>query len=347
MDPRQSAQLWSNAGGQPRQQTQTPMMQQSGMRTSLGSACARQSSLAEPSGPPIPGPSASPGTFKKNRTGSRSVPRGPGFSEAENESLLSAIESVVPVGRDEWEQVLKIHNQRWSCTSRTVDAIRRKFARMHQTKAPTGNPNIPASIARAKHLRELIVEASETIGETIDDEELGFDSLIGVSNSTDVIGNDSVLPALPSTQVSPMGENPVVSEAQPGAHDSETRQNRRPIVERRRDRRQSTASPPIDISALVRLQLQQDKQRLDEEREERKRRREEAQLDREERRERWEQERRDRREAEDARMRQEEAERKARFERDEAERKDRREREEKRHEQLMELMALSMSKKQG
>eukprot|EP00171_Calliarthron_tuberculosum_P022753 IDg22753t1 len=88
--------------------------------------------------------------------------------------MLSAIDTVVPVGRMEWDQVLFIHNRQWAQTGRTVDALRRKFARMHSEKAPTGNPFMSPSLQKAKRLREKIIEASETVDTTLADEEVGF-----------------------------------------------------------------------------------------------------------------------------------------------------------------------------
>jgi len=39
---------------------------------------------------------------------------------------------------------------------RTVESLRRKFRDLHLKKAPTGDPNMPATVRRAKEINLLI-----------------------------------------------------------------------------------------------------------------------------------------------------------------------------------------------
>lgn len=96
--------------------------------------------------------------------------RGPAFTEF----LLDAIEEVIPIGSDEWDRVLALHNERWSQTGRTVDAFRRRFLRMHSKKIPTGNPYIAPNIQKAKMLQDKTVESSQTAAGDVSDDALGF-----------------------------------------------------------------------------------------------------------------------------------------------------------------------------
>ena len=61
---------------------------------------------------------------------------------------------------------------------RTVESLRRKFRDLHLKKAPTGDPNMPATVRRAKEINLLIrqksmvcIDCNETEEEEEDDEE--------------------------------------------------------------------------------------------------------------------------------------------------------------------------------
>ncbi|KAG1701601.1 hypothetical protein DVH05_010902 [Phytophthora capsici] len=74
--------------------------------------------------------------------------RGSGFTRVEVDSLLDLLENINPIGRDEWETVARRHNENHPGLDRTVESLRRKFAKLYRTNMGTRNPHIPDDVAR-------------------------------------------------------------------------------------------------------------------------------------------------------------------------------------------------------
>ncbi len=284
--------------------------------------------------PPLRLPPSRTLPFKAAWRGSRATQRGPGFTEAETTSMLAVIEEVMPIGRDEWERVLALHNNRWSQTGRTVEAMWRKFSRLHQQKGPTGNPYIAPNVRKEKELKEKIIEVSQTVAGELPDHAIGFSAHDELAEDTrfgpnSVASNDLVL--IEETENSTVRTNAAevvgTGDASPSSPS--------PIFFKRATHRAGKATAGLDLSNLVQLQLAQDKQRIEEEREYRKMQREM-----------WEQDRIDRVAAEQARREREEAERQDRREREEAECAERFDREDRQYRQFMQMIGLMVARKE-
>lgn len=89
--------------------------------------------------------------------------RGPGFTQREVDGLLELLEVHVPVTRDEWERVRNQHAVRFPGTSRSVDSIRRKFAKSYLSRSAASDPNAPPSVRRAKLIRERMAARAISI----------------------------------------------------------------------------------------------------------------------------------------------------------------------------------------
>ena len=76
-----------------------------------------------------------------------------GFTQAETESLLESIRSVLPIGGTEWGTVENLHLQEWPEVKRSKDSLRRKFSSLYRTKMPTGNPACPPLVRLAKQVQ--------------------------------------------------------------------------------------------------------------------------------------------------------------------------------------------------
>ena len=77
---------------------------------------------------------------------------------------------------------------------RTVESLRRKFRDLHLKKAPTGDPNMPATVRRAKEINLLIRQKSMVCidcNETEEDDEEGLD--IRRDTQVRALRSDSVL----------------------------------------------------------------------------------------------------------------------------------------------------------
>ncbi|KAE9000495.1 hypothetical protein PF011_g14146 [Phytophthora fragariae] len=79
--------------------------------------------------------------------------RGAGFSDAETAGLLDLLEAHLPLSRDEWDYVASLHNAAYVGEDRTTDSLKRKFAKLHRKRIPTGDPNIPTNVLKAKRVR--------------------------------------------------------------------------------------------------------------------------------------------------------------------------------------------------
>lgn len=101
--------------------------------------------------------------------------RGIGFSDMEMESLLNLIEQVLPIGGVEWDTIEREHATTWPQQSRTKESLRRKFQSLYRQKIPTGDPNCPPNVRRAKHIHYKLKEKTEMSDGDDDDDELGSD----------------------------------------------------------------------------------------------------------------------------------------------------------------------------
>jgi hypothetical protein len=126
--------------------------------------------------PPIPPPSAR-GTVKptpkdarkgkKKVKSNQKIVKGGGNSKYTKEELtllLDAIERTCPIGQIAWTTVKNEFNSHvGEERERDEKSLRNRFAALYQTKVPTGNPNIPPLIKRAKEIQDKIEERSEMV----------------------------------------------------------------------------------------------------------------------------------------------------------------------------------------
>ena len=87
--------------------------------------------------------------------------RGFKFTVQEMESMLEAIDDIVPSGNPDWERVWDRHNTRYPQKDRTAESLRRKFQTLVKKKMKTGDPNCPPHIRSAKRIYRKIVEATD------------------------------------------------------------------------------------------------------------------------------------------------------------------------------------------
>ncbi|KAI5785850.1 hypothetical protein EDC01DRAFT_597742, partial [Geopyxis carbonaria] len=84
------------------------------------------------------------------------------FSTADLSSLLGAIEDVYPVGNEGWERVTMLYadyaeeNKR---TERSSTSLRTQYRKMVNHTKPTGDPDCPTHIRRAKRVAREIEQA--------------------------------------------------------------------------------------------------------------------------------------------------------------------------------------------
>jgi len=98
---------------------------------------------------------------KKMRKVGKPVPkkRGAGFSEAEDWDLLELIHDWLPIGKVGWDRVEELHSKKYP--GRVLGTLRKRFKKLHDTKASTGDPFVKPTVLRAKELIRAIVLKSQ------------------------------------------------------------------------------------------------------------------------------------------------------------------------------------------
>ena len=85
------------------------------------------------------------------------------FTVAEDKCLLEAMERYKPIGNINWTSTINYYNQTrpHGRPQRDQASIARRFNILHQTKAPTGDPNIRETIREAIRIQAAIVSKAE------------------------------------------------------------------------------------------------------------------------------------------------------------------------------------------
>ena len=91
-------------------------------------------------------------------------------------ALLRSIEKYLPIGGLEWDTVVSEHKGLFPLEQRTKEALKRKFAALHNKRMGTGDPHIPDSVRYAKRIIEAIKNKADiSDGEDYDKEEVPSD----------------------------------------------------------------------------------------------------------------------------------------------------------------------------
>ena len=88
---------------------------------------------------------------------------------------LANLESVLPIGGDQWERIEELHRERFADRQRDKLSLRKQFHKLANKKIPTGDPNCPEDVRMAKHVMRMIqiaADAQEDI--LLDDGALGI-----------------------------------------------------------------------------------------------------------------------------------------------------------------------------
>ena len=112
----------------------------------------------------------------------------------ETKHLFDIMETLLPIGTEEWNKVLDEHSKEYS--GRTVLSIRRRYQNLHRKNAPTGSPNMPDDVRQAKRIKYKIGKKAELSDGT---EEFNLEDGFKSSNEEDttVVGSTTGDPQEP------------------------------------------------------------------------------------------------------------------------------------------------------
>ena len=87
---------------------------------------------------------------KKKATVATGSSRGAGYTSAETDSLWDVVEEVSPMYNLGWQTVERQHHTRWPEKNRFATSLKNKFCSLAGHRMPTGDPDCPPEIKRAK-----------------------------------------------------------------------------------------------------------------------------------------------------------------------------------------------------
>ena len=121
------------------------------------------------------------------------------------ESMLTSIEQVLPIGPDEWERVADNHGSEFPNANREAQSLRRKFQALYNVRIPTGDPQCPAHVRKAKRIKNLIEERADASNLSGIGADLGFPVPEGEEAANNM--QDIQQPTAQQEEASPAGEN--------------------------------------------------------------------------------------------------------------------------------------------
>ena len=121
--------------------------------------------------------------------------------------MLDYLEKILPIGPDEWEQVMQHHNHAYPKPGRDVYAIRRKYMTLQRKTIPTGDPTCPPEVKQAKRIKYKLGQKAD-LGDATEpfDLENGFEdsSLLGQDSGDSDSDDDN----LDDDDDNDIGDNP-------------------------------------------------------------------------------------------------------------------------------------------
>ena len=120
---------------------------------------------------------------------------GKGFTKAETTTLLKAIEQILPIDVEAWNEVHDVFNSKQSPCG--VEGLKCKFNKLANKPVPMGNPNMPEEVRLAKSIRSKLFRCSgaTNLSEKEEEEEDMEEEAVDDDNSMETI--DDNLPSQP------------------------------------------------------------------------------------------------------------------------------------------------------
>lgn len=134
------------------------------------------------------------------------------YTPAQVDDLLDIVASKLPCGGDEWDEVGRIYNMRHN-DGRTGEDLKNKFKKLKNSKKPTGDPNFPPEVRKAKHIQREIEDRMSVLELNDDDDEdleagHAFENVLNFHIENDVAHDEDEPPHFRG--VNPQQPQPVV-----------------------------------------------------------------------------------------------------------------------------------------
>ena len=120
---------------------------------------------------------------------------GKAFTKAETTTLLKAIESIIPIDVEGWNEVHEAFNRKH--TPRGVEGLKRKFNKPANKPVPTVNPNMPEDVKLAMSIKGKLFHHSGATNLSEDKEEEEEEEEEEVDNDSIAEAVDENIPSQP------------------------------------------------------------------------------------------------------------------------------------------------------
>ena len=84
--------------------------------------------------------------------------RGFQFQAEELDNFLDLVESFLPISVQNWQAVADVHLENYRREARTAESLHRKFKEISRRTGPTGDPNCPPYVIKAKRFNRQLVQ---------------------------------------------------------------------------------------------------------------------------------------------------------------------------------------------
>jgi hypothetical protein len=89
-------------------------------------------------------------SFRAHGSYSSIAPPRISVSAEELDNFLDLVESFLPISAQNWQAVADVHLENYRREARTAESLRRKFQEISRRTGPTGDPNCPPYVIKAK-----------------------------------------------------------------------------------------------------------------------------------------------------------------------------------------------------
>lgn len=110
------------------------------------------------------------------------------YSKAELSLLLDVLEEKLPIGPDQWADIVNTHVAN-GYPGRDVDSIRRKYSTLHRKSSPTGDPDMPPEVRQAKRIKFKEIGEKANIGDAGQDQAYDLEEGGSTTNSSTTQNN--------------------------------------------------------------------------------------------------------------------------------------------------------------
>jgi hypothetical protein len=80
------------------------------------------------------------------------------FRAEELDDLMDLVENFLPISGQNWQAIANVHLENYRREARTAESLRRKFQEISRRTGPTGDPNCPPCVIKAKQINRQLVQ---------------------------------------------------------------------------------------------------------------------------------------------------------------------------------------------